>query len=254
MRLAADNLHALNPFVADALRNLDPAPLRRLAGQCGLPGVDLIDINPGFLSARNEDRIEFMVEVVQEATRRRLILDSPSARVLARGLGVCREKPILSGLSLEPQKIEEILPLAVEHRTGLVLLLMDERSRVPPSMEERLAVALELRERALAAGLEDADLIYDPVLPNLSWPDAAFQIREVIRTVRVLSGWSFLPEPAQTMVGLSNLRSGLRRRIPLARETTCMAMLAGAGLGLALADVLRHGFMAVFESLRPYAG
>ncbi len=253
MRLAADNLHALNPSVAEALRNLDPAPLLRLASQCELPGVELIDINPGFLSRRNEDRMAFMVEAVQESTRRRLILDSPIARVLARGLAACREKPILSALSLEPQKIEEILPLAVEHRTGLVLLLMDERSMVPPSMEERLAVASELRERALAAGLEDADLIYDPVLPNLSWPDAAFQVREVIRTVRMLSGWSFLPEPAHTMVGLSNLRSGLRHRVPLALETTCMAMLAGAGLGLALADVLRQGFMAAFESLRPYA-
>ncbi len=253
MQLAADNLHALNPAVADALRNLDPAPLRRLAGECDLPGVDFIDINPGFISRKNEDRMAFMVESVQEVSTRRLILDSPNARVLAAGLAVCRGKPILNGLSLEPRRIHEILPLAVEHRTGLVVLLMDERSGVPPSMEERLAVASELRELAVGAGLDDSDLIYDPVLPNLSWPDAAFHVREVIRTVRILSGWSFLPQPARTMVGLSNLRSGLRRRFPLSLETTCMAMLAGAGLSIALADVLRQGFIAAYASLRPYA-
>jgi len=38
MRLAADNLHALNPVVADALRNLDPGPLQELARRCELPG------------------------------------------------------------------------------------------------------------------------------------------------------------------------------------------------------------------------
>lgn len=253
MRLAADNLNILNPVVADALENLDPAPLQRMAERCDLPDVDLIDINPGFLSRRNEDRMTFMVEAVQSVTSRRLILDSPSARVLARGIAACREKPILSGLSLEPEKIEKILPLAVEHRTGLVLFLMDERSRVPPSMEERLAVASQLRELSLGAGMEERDLIYDPVLPNLSWPDAAFLIREAIRTVRMLAGWSFFPEPARTMVGLSNLRSGLRRRLPLSLETTCMAMLAGAGLSLVLADVLRQGFMTAYASVRPYA-
>jgi cobalamin-dependent methionine synthase I len=252
MRLAADNLHPLNPIVDDALRRLDPAPLRDLARRCTLPGVELMDINPGYLSRRNEDRMAFMVEAVQEVTPLRLILDSPSSRVLAKGLAVCREKPVLSALSLEPRKLEEILPLAAEHRTGLVVLLMDERSRVPPSMEERLAVAGQLRERALAGGLEDADLIFDPVLPHMSWPDAAFHVREVIRAIQMLSGWSLFPEPARTMVGLSNLRSGLRGRIPLELETTCLAMLAGAGLSLALADVRRPRFMAAFEAIEPY--
>ncbi len=252
MRLAADNLHALNPAVADALRNLDPAPLQELARQCELPGVQLLDINPGFLGRRHEDRMAFMVEAVQEVTGLQLILDSPNPRILARGLAVCREKPVLSALSLEAHKLDELLPLAAEHRTRLVLLLMDERSRVPLSMEERLAVASELRERALAAGLDDGDLIYDPVLPNLSWPDAPAHIREVIRTIRMLSGWSLFPEPAQTMAGLSNLRSGLRNRYPLEVETACLGMLAGAGLGLALANVRQEGFMTAFQTIRTY--
>jgi cobalamin-dependent methionine synthase I len=254
MRLAADNLHALNPAVADALRNLDPAPLQDLARQCDLPGVHFIDINPGYLTRRHEDRMAFMVEAVQEVTRLRLILDSPSPRILARGLAVCREKPILSALSLEPQKLEELLPLAVEHQTCLVLLLMDERSRVPQSLDERLAVATELRERSLDAGLDDGDLIFDPVLPNLTWPDAAAHIREVIRCIRMLSGWSFLPQPAQTMVGLSNLRSGLRHRYPLEVETACLGLLAGAGLELALVNVRQKGLMTAFHTIRPYTG
>jgi cobalamin-dependent methionine synthase I len=252
MRLAADNLHALNPVVADALRNLDPGPLQEMARRCELPGVHFIDINPGYLTKRHEERMAFMVEAVQEVSRLRLILDSPSPRILARGLAVCREKPILSALSLEPLKLDEILPLAVEHETRLVLLLMDERSRVPPSMEERLAVATELRERSLEAGLDDGDLIFDPVLPNLSWPDASVHIREVIRTIRMLSGWSFFPQPAETMVGLSNLRSGLRHRHPIEVETACLGMLAGAGLGLALANVRQEGFMAAYQTIRPY--
>jgi cobalamin-dependent methionine synthase I len=196
----------------------------------------------------------FMVETVQDATSLQLILDSPNPRLLARGLAVCRRKPVLSALSLEPHKLEEILPLAVEHQTKLVLLLMDERSMVPVSMEERLAVAVELRERAISAGLRDEDLIFDPVLPNLSWPDVDFHIREVLRTLRMLSGWSLFPEPVETMVGLSNLRSGLRRRHSLEVELLCMAMLAGAGLNVALANVFQDGFMAAHQTIASFSG
>ena len=118
-------------------------------------------------------------------------------------------------------------------------------------MEERLAIAVELREIALGAGLHHDDLIIDPVLPNLSWPDATLHVREVVRTVRMLSGWSIFSEPVQTMIGLSNLRSGLRTRYALDVETTCLALLAGAGLNMALANVLQEGFIAAFQTLQP---
>lgn len=253
MKLAADNLNALNPRVVEALRELNPIPIRDLAKRCALPGVDYIDINPGYLSKRYEDRMAFLVETVQETTDLRLILDSPNPRVLARGLSVCRQTPILSALSREPHKIDGILPLAVEYETPLVVLLLDERSRVPASMEERLALAAELREIACGAGIPSHRLIFDPVMPNLSWPDAAYHLREVVKTVRMLSGWGFFPEPARTMVGLSNLRSGLRKRYPVDEETRCLAVLAGAGLETVLADVIQPGFLQFYFALRDLA-
>jgi cobalamin-dependent methionine synthase I len=194
----------------------------------------------------------FMVETVQDATRMKLILDSPDPEILARGLAVCREKPVLNALSLERHKIEGILPLAAEHGTRLVLLLMDERSRVPLSMEERIAIAVELRELALSAGLQDKDLIYDPVMPNLSWPDAEHHVREIVKTIRMLSGFSLFPEPAQTMIGLSNLRSGLRKKYPIELETTILALLAGSGLNIVLADVIQNGFIKEYNKIKPF--
>ena len=238
MILAADNLHALHPVVADALRRLDPAPLQQLAQRCQQPGVKYLDLNPGYLSRRNEDRLAFMVETIQEVSDLRLILDNPSPRVIAKGLAVCRDRAVINALSLEPDKIEAMLPLAVQHGAQLILLLMDERSRVPARLEEKLAVAVQLRELALDAGLHPEDLIFDPVLPNLSWPDAFAQIAEVVKTVRLLAGWSIFEQPATTMVGLSNLRSGLSDRYPQAVAQSCLHLLAGAGLNLVLASAL----------------
>ena len=110
--IAADNLHVLNPVVAQALNGLDPQPLQELARRLEQAGADLIDINPGFLPPRRHDRMAFMVEAVQQVTNLRLILDSPDARVLARGLAAADKPPILNACTLEEEKLRAILPLA----------------------------------------------------------------------------------------------------------------------------------------------
>lgn len=238
MILAADNLHALNPVLADALEKLDPEPVRGLVRRCEASGARYIDVNPGYLSQRREDRMTFLVEAVQEATSKTLILDSPNPRVLAKGLEACREAPILNALTLEPQKIQEILPLAAQHGAPLIVLLLDERSFTPPTMEEKLSLAVELSEHAASAGLGLGDLIFDPVLPNLSWHDGYHRVGQVVETVRLFAGGAVFQEPVKTVVGLSNLRSGLRRQIPFQVEAVCLSLLAGAGLHMVLADAL----------------
>jgi cobalamin-dependent methionine synthase I len=241
--IAADNLNILNPAVARALNALDPRPLQELARRCEQAGANLIDINPGFLPPRRHDRMAFMVEAVQQVTNLRLILDSPDARVLTRGLAAAQKPPILNACTLEEKKIRDILPLAATHQTDLVLLLLNARSFPAAALEGKITLALELRAHALAAGLTDAQLIFDPVLPNLTWPDAWTQVGEVIKTIRLLHGGELWGEPAWTMAGLSNLRSGLRHTYPVRVEEAALALLAGAGLGLALVDVLQPGLM-----------
>jgi len=238
MLLVADNLTGAHPRVTRALRDLDPQPLQDLARRCAAAGARMLDLNPGYLSPRFEDRMAFFVDAVQEVTDLPLILDSPNPRVLTRGLAACRDKPLLNALTLEEAKLQEILPLAVEHRTQMVLLLLDDKSQPPPSLEGKVAVALELRERALDAGLTDQQLIFDPVLPNLRWPDAWPQTGAGLRMVRYLASGALFGTPARTMVGLSNLRSGLRKIYPVQMEISVLALLAGAGLSLALIDVL----------------
>jgi 5-methyltetrahydrofolate corrinoid/iron sulfur protein methyltransferase len=241
--IAADNLHALNPVVAKALLTLDPHPLQELARRIEQTGALLIDINPGYLAPRRLDRMAFMVEAVQEVTNLRLMLDSPNARALSLGLQVCRQPLILNACTLEDDKLREILPLAAAHRTDLVLLLLDAHSFPAASLEGKITLALELREQALNAGLKDEHLIFDPVLPNLTWPDAWEQTAAIVKTVHLLTDGEVFQAPARTMVGLSNLRSGLRHTYPVRVEEAVLGVLAGAGLEIALADALQLGLM-----------
>jgi cobalamin-dependent methionine synthase I len=231
------------------MERLDPEPVKRLVAQCMQVGADFIDVNPGYLSRRKLDRMAFLVETVEAATSADLILDSPNPLVLKTGLQACQRAPILNALSQEEQKLREILPLAVEHQTRLVLLLMDERSFTPPSVEEKLALALELRDAAVTAGIPANDLIFDPVLPSLSWDDAYARIDADLKIIRLIASGAIFQEPADTMIGLSNLRSGMRRHVPFGLEATCMSLLAGAGVQYLLADVLQPGFANAFETV-----
>ena len=79
MIIAADNLTGADPVVAQALRHLDPAPLQDLARRCEAAGAQILDLNPGYLSRRLENRMAILVEALQEVTILPLILDSPNS-------------------------------------------------------------------------------------------------------------------------------------------------------------------------------
>ncbi len=254
MLIAADNLHALHPAVREALRGRDPKPLQALARRCAAAGADLIDINPGFLSRRQEDRMAFFVEAVQEVTDRRLILDSPRAGVLRQGLKVCRRAPILNALTLEEDKIREILPLAAEYDTDLVVLLLDEHSMPPTTLEDKITLAGRLAALALEGGVALDKLIVDPVMPNLTWPDAWRLVQEVVKTVRWLASGEVFGTPVRTMAGLSNLRSGRRSFYPVKIDEVTLAVLAGAGLEVALMDVLQPGMLEAAQLVQRVSG
>ena len=152
MIIAADNINGLNPIVARAMDELDPKPIADLAEKCVRSGAQIIDINPGHLSKRKEDRMRFLVETAQQAVTTDLMLDAPNPRLIEIGLAACVKPPIINALSLEEIKIKEILPMAVERGSDVVALLMDERSFTPASADEKIALAIELRERSLQAG------------------------------------------------------------------------------------------------------
>jgi 5-methyltetrahydrofolate corrinoid/iron sulfur protein methyltransferase len=239
MKIIADTLNALNPRVYRALEQSDPEPIQTLAIECRKKGAHYLDINPGYLPKAREDRIVFMIEAVQAVSDLELVLDSPNPRVLSRGLAACRGRAVINALTLEEEKLDRILPLAVEYDCPLVLLLLDARSRPPNTLEEKIALAVELRERALSGGLREELLIFDPLMPHTSWPDSREHFNAALAFIRLAASGALFNQPAETVIGLSNLRSGYNRAESLSLERTSLSLMAGAGLSHVLMNVFR---------------
>jgi len=254
MIVIADNLNALNPVVSRAMDKLDPRPIQELALQCEKAGADYIDINPGYLPKKREDRMLFLVEAVQEVSNIGIILDSPNPGVLAKGLKACRGKPIINALTLEELKIREILPLAVEYQSPLVLLLLDDRSRPPNTLEEKIVLAVELREKAVGAGIPEDRLIFDPLMPHFSWPDASAHLQADLDFIRLACSGALFNEPAKTVIGLSNFYSGHEGEEVYKKERTCLTLLAGSGLGHVLLNLFRSELMGELVRINQFVG
>lgn len=86
------------------------------------------------------------------------------------------------------------------------------------------------------AGLDQAQLIIDPLVVPVNWQDGHLQAAEVLKTIQTLP--DILGFEVKTVVGLSNLTAGAKahpKRLPL--EQVYLGMLAAAGLDMVLLDI-----------------
>ena len=247
MHIIADNIQITNPLIAKALNEMDPLPVQDLAKKCEAAGADIIDINPGPLTRDGEEKMTFLVKAVQLVCNLPLSLDTSNPSALAAGLKVCREKPVINGFSLEPAKIEKILPLATEFDCDVIGFLLYPDGMVPGNDEERLNLTVQLFEAFNEEGIEPRRLIIDPVLVPLMWEDGSRQAMELLTVIRMLP--DLLGFPVKTIVGLSNLTSGKGpKEKKLLLEEIYLPMLASAGLDMALMNIFNQNTVSAAKA------
>lgn len=237
MLLTADNFQLTHPAVAMAVAQRDSTALQKQIAQLVTAGAEAIDINTGPLNRHGDEQMVFCIKAAAAATDRPLVIDTVNSQAIRAALTVgVSNRLILNGFSLEPAKLECILPLAVEFDVEIIGYLLDEQSRVPTSLEEKLEVAMALYEQALAAGLRPEQLIIDPVVAPLSWQDAGRHNRALLDVLQLLP--DMLGYAVKTAAGLSNLTTGtVVRRHKELLEQAFIPMLASHGLSILLVNM-----------------
>lgn len=249
MMLVADNLQILRPEVQEAMARQDPEPIAWLVRQMEEAGAEAVDLNAGPCCRNPEREMTFLVQSAEAATRLPLFIDTANPRAMAAGVRAAGRPPILNGFSLEPRKLEEILPLATDYGLDIVGYLLDADGHVPADAQGRLSAGLALFEAAAAKGLSTGRIIVDPVVPPLSWQDSVKQAGEVLEVLRLLP--DVVGRPVRTVAGLSNLTSGAPSGAPRqVVESAYLAMMAAAGLSMALLDVFHTDTMNAARACR----
>jgi 5-methyltetrahydrofolate corrinoid/iron sulfur protein methyltransferase len=249
MLIIADNLNIMHPVIARALEKRDPEPIRRLVKRCVDAGAQAFDINSGPLSRQPRETMVFLVETVQSVTHLPLVLDTANPAAMAAGLATCAGPVTINGFSLEPDKLERILPLAGQYGADIIGYVIGAHSRVPIDEHEMMSTAVALFEAYTKAGLAPRQLIIDPVVVPAAWPDGPRHNRNVLSLIHQLP--DLLGAPVRTIAGLSNLSSGggsLQGKMVL--EAGYLPMLAAAGLDMVMTNVLHPNTLALAKVCR----
>ena len=238
MLIIGESLNGTIPSVAQAIAARDQDRIVALARRQVESGAQMLDVNAGGAPGRDECAdLLWLVSTVQAVVQVPLVLDSHNAEALRHALGIYQgPPPILSSASLEEGRLEALLGLAVEHGCGLVALCMTGHG-IPYEPLERVSIAAQLVEQAMAAGLKPEDLYLDPLVMTLASDyHAGERLLLALRLIREQF-------PAvSTICGVSNVGFEMPQRRLLNR--TFVAMLIALGVEALMVDVRDEELMA----------
>ena len=251
MLVAADNLTTSRPSVRRAVENRDEAFVRGLCASLERAGAAWIDLNPGYLAAsRREDTWSWLVRTAEAACAAKLILDAADPASLELALGFCTRPPVLNMATAEESRLGPVLDIAAHH--GLEVVAATMTATVPPSAEERLALAALIVQEASSRGITGGQLILDPMAMPLALSGGEAHAAAVLATLRTLP--QLFDPPPRRLIALSNLvtaSAGARADFAAAPY---LAAAMGAGLEVVMMDALNPELMRLARLLRVFQG
>ncbi|MFC1992837.1 dihydropteroate synthase [Chloroflexota bacterium] len=225
MLVIGERINASTTSVAEAIARRDVEFLQNLAKIQVMAGADFIDVNVGasYGSGQNGTAtMEWLVDVVQEATDTPLAIDSDFPDIIEAALCKYRgEKMIINSVTAEPVKLELVGRLAAERQSWLIALAMGENG-IPDSVEERLSACDLIITYLSRLGIPNERLLFDPlVLP------IAVDSNQGLITLKTIEEIKSRYPGAKTVMGLSNISYSLPNRKLVNRAFLLMAAYAG---------------------------
>ncbi|MCX7970573.1 MAG: homocysteine S-methyltransferase family protein [Negativicutes bacterium] len=206
--------------LAAAIAAGDFGPVRREALEQVRAGAGLLDVNMGVPGLDPAATMAAAVNELDGLIDVPLVIDTTSAAALEAGLQQYPGRALINSVSAEPDRMESFLPLAKRYGAAILVLPVTERG-IPATAEERLAVAGEIVAAAKAVGLDDDDIVLDPLVLTVAADHLA-----ALTTLATLGLYRrHLGYP--TAMGLSNVSFGLPRRELLNSHFLSQALLSG---------------------------
>ncbi len=235
MFIVAENINIISKTIGEAIKNREKGPVQKLAAELEEAGCHALDLNAGPARKDGPDMMKWLVETVQQVTKLPLQLDTSNIEAIEAGLRAYKNHlgpPIINSISVRPERMDALLPLAVDHGAWAIALMLGVEG-IPRDANERGVLLAEFLFRAQRAGLKEDNIFIDPiVLPIASQQDQLNACTEFM---------SMLPElsPAvRSTCGVSNVSNGVTVELRPILNQTYTAMLMKFGLKSAIVNGL----------------
>lgn len=221
MIIIGEKINGTRKAVAAAIRERDAAFIRDLAISQAEGGSTYLDVNAGTAPDREPDDMAWLVGIIQEGCDLPLCLDSANPAALRAGLGIVKQRAMINSVSGEQTRIDGVLPLALEHKTDLILLALDDHG-IPETVDGRMEIVRKLVGLAVNGGLAEEKLHIDPLVTAISTGTKnAMLTFETIRSIK-----KEFPNVHITG-GASNISFGMPLRPIINRYFMALAIQAG---------------------------
>ena len=167
-------------------------------------GADVLDINVGYPGVDDESLLPETVKSLQEKFDIPLCLDSPNPKAIEAALRVAEGKCLINSVNGEEKSLQAILPVAKAYGAAVIGLVMDDDG-ITHDPEKRLKIAEKILERAIKLGIQEEDVIIDPLAMAVSAdPNACLVTLETIKLVHDRLGLNITQGASNISFGLPN--------------------------------------------------
>ncbi|MBQ7969200.1 MAG: homocysteine S-methyltransferase family protein [Clostridia bacterium] len=207
-------------------------------------GAHILDVNVGLPEINEAEMMKNVVVSLQAVTDLPLQLDSSDPDVLEKSMRIYNGKPLINSVTGKAESMEKLFPLVRKYGGSIIALTMDEGG-IPESAEERVAIAERIIKKASEYGIEQKDIIVDPLCLTISSDNSA--AKTTLKAVKLLN-----EKGIRTSLGVSNISFGLPNRENI--NTVFFANALENGLDCAIMNPSSERMMGVYYSYKALKG
>lgn len=243
----AESINIMGIKTGGGMRERNPEPIVKMAHEEVADGGDFLDLNIGPARKDGTDLMPWIVKVVEQVTDCPLSMDTTNANALIAGMKAASnpEKHIMNSISLQPERMKKLIPVAAERGCNVVGLLWGVDG-MPRDSNERAAMTVDLTMAMNEAGIPNEKILVDPIATPIT-----------LGSDQVLSGLEFmamLPDiapGAKSTVGLSNVSNGVATEKRHYLNRAYLAMLMKYGVWSAIVDTYDQELVELAHGERP---
>jgi len=225
-----ENINIMSKTIGPAIKERRADPILEMARHQEKVGIDYLDLNIGPSRKAGEEVMDWLVKTVQGVVNKPLSLDTTNAAAMEAGLKIHKGKALINSVSLQPERLEKVLPMAKAYNVYVIGLLWGKEG-MPRDANERAALAVDFIYQANNLGVPTEDIWIDPIVSPVS-----VEINQVLSCLEFMSMLKDIAPEAKSIVGLSNISNGTPIHLRPVLNRAYMIMLMKYGLYSAIVD------------------
>ncbi len=240
-----ENINVMSKTIGPAIKERRMDPILEMARHEEKAGIDYLDLNIGPSRKAGKEVMDWMVKAVQGIVNKPLSLDTTNAEAMEAGLKAHKGKALINSVSLQPERLEKVLPMAKTYNAHVIGLLWGKEG-MPRDANERAAHAVDFIYQANNLGIPTEDIWIDPIVSPVS-----VEINQVQACLEFMSMLKDIAPEAKSIVGLSNISNGTPTHLRPVLNRAYLAMLMKYGLYAAIVDAYDQEILTLAKGGMP---